>query len=91
MQLKSSESVYEARLQAIAFDPAFDPNVLILKGRQNNSLINKPDEIRTATAQVIESARRFCLAVQVLVLGPSAPQPLVAEVHTAQPVLGTHS
>jgi lysophospholipase L1-like esterase len=70
---------YEVRLREIAEDPRFVPNVLILQGGQNDALITSPDEIQTATAQTIEAARRFWPGVQVIVLGPSAPQPLAEE------------
>ena len=70
---------YEVRLQAIAEDPAFVPNLLILQGGQNDSLITDPEEIKTATAQTIEAARRLWPGVQVVVLGPTAPQPFAGE------------
>lgn len=74
---------YEVRLQTIAEDPSFVPNLLILQGGQNDSLISNPEEIKTATAQTIESARRFWPGVQVVVLGPSAPQPFAEELTAA--------
>jgi acyl-CoA thioesterase-1 len=74
---------YEVRLQQIAANPAFVPNVLILQGGQNDSRINNPDEIEAATAQTIESARKFWPGVQIVVLGPSAPQPLAEELRGA--------
>lgn len=74
---------YEVRLQEIAANPAFVPNVLFLQGGQNDALINSPDEIQTATSQTIEEARRFWPGVQVVVLGPSAPQPLAEELRGA--------
>lgn len=74
---------YEVRLQEIFEDPTFVPNVLILQGGQNDSLVNSPDEIQTATARTIEAARRFWPGVQVLVLGPSAPQPFAEELQGA--------
>lgn len=70
---------YGVRLQKIADDPTFIPNVLILQGGQNDSLIGNPDEIQSATAATIESARKFWPGVQVVVLGPSAPQPFAEE------------
>ncbi|MET3175539.1 UNVERIFIED_ORG: acyl-CoA thioesterase-1 [Arthrobacter sp. UYCu721] len=70
---------YGVRLRKIAANPAFVPNVLILQGGQNDALITSPDEIQTATAQTIEAARRLWPGVQVVVLGPSAPQPLAEE------------
>ncbi|MET3164387.1 UNVERIFIED_ORG: lysophospholipase L1-like esterase [Arthrobacter sp. UYEF10] len=70
---------YEVRLREIAANPSFVPNVLILQGGQNDALITSPDEIRTATARTIETARRLWPGVQVIVLGPSAPQPLAEE------------
>ncbi|MCQ6271149.1 SGNH/GDSL hydrolase family protein [Pseudarthrobacter sp. R1] len=70
---------YEVRLQEIAADPAFVPNVLILQGGQNDSRIPNLEEVTAATAQTIEAARRFWPGVQVVVLGPSAPQPLAEE------------
>ncbi|WP_242633211.1 SGNH/GDSL hydrolase family protein [Arthrobacter sp. S39] len=70
---------YEARLQTIAEDPAFVPNLLILQGGQNDSLIADPEEIKAATAQTIEAARRLWPGVQVVVLGPTAPQPFAGE------------
>jgi acyl-CoA thioesterase-1 len=74
---------YEVRLRAIAADPRFVPNVLILQGGQNDALITSPDEIQTATAQTIEAARKLWPGVQVIVLGPSAPQPLAKELQGA--------
>ncbi len=74
---------YEVRLQEIAANPAFIPNVLILQGGQNDARITNPAEIEAATAQTIESARRFWPGVQVVVLGPSAPQPLAEELRSA--------
>ncbi|RDV08091.1 SGNH/GDSL hydrolase family protein [Arthrobacter sp. RT-1] len=70
---------YEVRLQEIAANPAFVPNVLILQGGQNDSQIANTEEVTAATAQTIEAARRFWPGVQVVVLGPSAPQPLAEE------------
>lgn len=74
---------YEVRLQTIAEDPSFVPNLLILQGGQNDSLISNPEEIQRATAQTIESARRFWPGVQVVVLGPSAPRPFAEELAAA--------
>ncbi|WP_236557589.1 SGNH/GDSL hydrolase family protein [Arthrobacter sp. 9AX] len=73
---------YETRLREIAADPAFVPNVLILQGGQNDSAIASLEEVRAATAQTIEAARRFWPGVQVVVLGPSAPQPLAEELRS---------
>jgi lysophospholipase L1-like esterase len=70
---------YEIRLREIAANPAFVPNVLILQGGQNDSQIANTEEVTAATAQTIEAARRFWPGVQVVVLGPSAPQPLAEE------------
>jgi acyl-CoA thioesterase I len=70
---------YEVRLQDTAANPAFVPNVLILQGGQNDSRIPNPEEVEAATAQTIEAARRFWPGVQVVVLGPSAPQPVAEE------------
>lgn len=67
---------YEVRLREFAADPRFVPNVLILQGGQNDALITSPEEIQTATAHTIEAARRFWPGIQVIVLGPTAPQPL---------------
>ncbi|WP_285249821.1 SGNH/GDSL hydrolase family protein [Pseudarthrobacter sp. fls2-241-R2A-168] len=67
---------YEVRLRNIAANPAFVPNVLILQGGQNDSQIANPDEVKAAATQTIEAARRFWPGIQVVVLGPSAPQPL---------------
>lgn len=74
---------YEVRLQATAQDPAFVPNVLILQGGQNDAQITSPDEIKTATSQTIEAARRFWPGIQVVVMGPSAPLPLAEELTAA--------
>ncbi|WP_083510435.1 SGNH/GDSL hydrolase family protein [Pseudarthrobacter sulfonivorans] len=74
---------YEVRLQEIAANPTFVPNVLILQGGQNDALITSPDEIQTATAQTIEAARTLWPGVQVVVLGPSAPHPLAEELQGA--------
>lgn len=70
---------YETRLRDIAANPAFVPNVLILQGGQNDSQVPNTEEVTAATAQTIEAARRFWPGVQVVVLGPSAPQPLAEE------------
>lgn len=70
---------YEVRLRDIAANPAFVPNILILQGGQNDSQIPNLDEVEAATAQTIEAARRFWPGVQVVVLGPSAPQPFAEE------------
>ncbi|WP_261619919.1 SGNH/GDSL hydrolase family protein [Pseudarthrobacter equi] len=71
---------YEVRLRQTAADnPAFVPNLLILQGGQNDAQITDAGEITDATRQTIEAARRFWPGVQVVVLGPSAPQPLGEE------------
>ncbi len=70
---------YELRLQQIAATPSFVPNVLILQGGQNDAQIPNPEEVKAATTQTILAARRFWPGVQVVVLGPSAPQPLAEE------------
>lgn len=74
---------YEVRLRDIAADPAFVPNLLILQGGQNDSLVPDIDEVEAATAQTIEAARRLWPGVQVVVLGPSAPQPAAEELRGA--------
>ncbi|MHA7299613.1 SGNH/GDSL hydrolase family protein [Pseudarthrobacter sp. MDT1-22] len=74
---------YEVRLREIAADPRFVPNVLILQGGQNDALITRTDEIQTATAQTIEAARKLWPGVQVIVLGPSAPQPFAEKLQGA--------
>lgn len=74
---------YEVRLREIAANPAFVPNMLILQGGQNDALVPDPDEVEAATAQTIEAARRFWPGVQVVVLGPSAPQPVAEELRGA--------
>ncbi|WP_258061890.1 SGNH/GDSL hydrolase family protein [Arthrobacter sp. ZGTC412] len=74
---------YEVRLREIAANPAFVPNVLFLQGGQNDALIPNSDEVEAATAQTIEAARRFWPGVQVVVLGPSAPQPVAEELRGA--------
>lgn len=68
-------SEYETRLRKIAANPAFVPNVLVLQGGQNDAQVSDPHEVRVATTQTIEAARRFWPGVQVVVMGPSAPQP----------------
>lgn len=70
---------YEVRLRKLADNTAFVPNVLVLQGGQNDSSVTNPDEVEAATAQTIEAARRFWPGVQVVVFGPSAPQPLAEE------------
>lgn len=70
---------YETRLRKIAANPALVPNVLVLQGGQNDAQLGDPDEVRVATTQTIEAARRFWPGVQVVVMGPSAPQPLAEE------------
>lgn len=74
---------FEVRLREISRDLRFVPNLLILQGGQNDAQLNNPDELKTATAQTIEAARRFWPGVQVVVLGPSAPQPLAEELRGA--------
>lgn len=74
---------YEVRLREIAADPRFVPNVLILQGGQNDALNTSPDKIQTATAKTIEASRTFWPGVQVIVLGPSAPQPLAEKLQDA--------
>ncbi|UEL27758.1 SGNH/GDSL hydrolase family protein [Pseudarthrobacter sp. L1SW] len=70
---------YEVRLRRIAGNPAFVPNVLVLQGGQNDSQSPDVKEVEAATTQTIEAARRFWPGIQVVVLGPSAPQPLAEE------------
>lgn len=68
---------YGVRLRGIAAtNPAFVPNLLILQGGQNDALSNNPAAIQSATTETIELARTLWPGVQVVVLGPSAPQPL---------------
>jgi acyl-CoA thioesterase-1 len=74
---------YEVRLQEIATSQTFVPNVLILQGGQNDSLIKNPAEIESATARTIELARRLWPGVQVAVLGPLAPEPVTEELRRA--------
>ncbi|TNB70485.1 SGNH/GDSL hydrolase family protein [Arthrobacter sp. BB-1] len=70
---------YEVRLRRIAGNPALVPNVLVLQGGQNDSQSSDVKEVEAATTQTIEAARRFWPGIQVVVLGPSAPQPLAEE------------
>lgn len=70
---------YEFRLQEISRNPAFVPNVLILQGGHNDALLNNPDEVTAATTRTVDTARRLWPGVQVVVLGPSAPQPAAQE------------
>lgn len=74
---------YEVRLRKISQDTRFVPNLLILQGGQNDSQLTNPDELKTATAQTIEAARRFWPGIQVVVVGPSAPQPHAEELRDA--------
>lgn len=74
---------FSDRMQKIADNPNFVPNVLILQGGNNESLISSPDEIESATALTIESTRKLWPGVQVVVFGPSAPQPLSKELRAA--------
>lgn len=76
-------SEYEVRLQEISEDPSFVPNVLILQAGQNDSLVNNPGDIESATARTIESARQLWPGVEVVVLGPLAPQPFAQELIAA--------
>ncbi|MFE8884466.1 SGNH/GDSL hydrolase family protein [Pseudarthrobacter enclensis] len=70
---------YEVRLrQTAAANPAFVPNLLILQGGQNDAQADAA-EVTAATRQTIEAARRFWPGVQVVVMGPSAPQPLAGD------------
>ncbi|KSU78722.1 Lysophospholipase L1 [Pseudarthrobacter enclensis] len=70
---------YEVRLrQTAAANPAFMPNLLILQGGQNDAQADS-GEVTAATRQTIEAARRFWPGVQVVVMGPSAPQPLAGD------------
>lgn len=70
---------YVVRLKEVADDNSFVPNILILQGGQNDSLTNNMEAVETATAQTIQSARKFWPGIQVLVLGPSAPMPLAED------------
>lgn len=75
---------YAVRLQEIAAtDPAFVPNLLILQGGQNDAVANDPAALETATTETIEAARTLWPGVQVVVLGPSAPQPLAEQLRDA--------
>ncbi len=75
---------YSVRLQEIAAtDPAFVPNLLILQGGQNDAVANDPAALETATTETIEAARTLWPGVQVVVLGPSAPQPLAEQLRDA--------
>ncbi|MDR6413327.1 SGNH/GDSL hydrolase family protein [Pseudarthrobacter sulfonivorans] len=74
---------YEVRLQAAAQDPSFVPNILILQGGQNDAAITDPAEVKIATAETIEAARRFWPGIQVVVMGPSAPLPFAGDLSAA--------
>ncbi|PTT59604.1 SGNH/GDSL hydrolase family protein, partial [Arthrobacter sp. HMWF013] len=75
---------YGVRLQEIAAtEPAFVPNLLILQGGQNDAVANDPAAVEAATTETIETARTLWPGVQVVVLGPSAPQPLAEQLRDA--------
>lgn len=72
---------YSVRLEELAAGD-FDPNLLILQGGQNDSRLDD-SEITAAVTATIEQARELWPGVQVVVMGPSAPQPLASNLRNA--------
>jgi lysophospholipase L1-like esterase len=70
---------FSVRLKEAAADRSFTPNVLILQGGQNDSLLNDSDAVQAAVKQTIGTARQLWPGIQVVVLGPSAPLPMAAD------------
>lgn len=67
---------YSVRLRAIAAEQTITPDVLILQGGQNDSLLRDDQEVSKAVTSTVDEARNLWPNLQVLVMGPSAPEPL---------------
>lgn len=70
---------YAVRLEEAAADGSFAPNVVILQGGQNDSLAKNDAAVTAAVKGTVDKARKLWPGAQVVVLGPSAPLPLAAD------------
>lgn len=66
---------YGARVAAHAANPDMKPQLVILQGGQNDHRA-KPDELKTAVANTIAAVKAAWPDASILVVGPTAPQPL---------------
>lgn len=69
---------FSVRLQSIAAEQTFTPDVLVLQGGQNDVLLRDDARVTAAVAATVSEARELWPGIKVVIMGPSAPEPLAS-------------
>lgn len=69
---------FSVRLQDIADQKIIVPDVIILQGGQNDALLRNDAQVTDAVVATVAQAKKLWPDVQVLIMGPTAPEPLAA-------------
>lgn len=70
---------YSVRMREAKAARSFTPDLVVLQGGQNDSLAQNPVAVQAAVKQTVDTARQLWPGIQVVILGPSAPLPLAAD------------
>ncbi|MBT2594691.1 SGNH/GDSL hydrolase family protein [Arthrobacter sp. ISL-72] len=74
---------YSVRLREIADAQTITPDVLVLQGGQNDTLLKNNPEVTKAVTSTVSEAKKLWPNVQIVIMGPSAPEPLAATISGA--------
>lgn len=69
---------FSVRLQAIAAEQTFKPDVLVLQGGQNDAFLQDDPEVTKAVVSTVTEARRLWPGIQIIIMGPCTPEPLAS-------------
>ncbi|WP_209748198.1 MULTISPECIES: SGNH/GDSL hydrolase family protein [Micrococcaceae] len=69
---------FSARLQLIAAERQYTPDVLILQGGQNDALLGDDAAVTKAVTSTVTQAKELWPGIQIVIMGPTAPEPLAA-------------
>lgn len=69
---------FSVRIRAIASEQTFKPDALILQGGQNDINIGDDPAVTEAVVSTVSEAREVWPGIQIIIMGPSAPEPLAS-------------
>lgn len=69
---------FSVRLREIADEKTITPDVLVIQGGQSDTLLKDDAAVTKAVVSTVTEARKLWPGVQVVVMGPSAPEPLAS-------------
>lgn len=69
---------FSVRLRSIAAEQTFTPDVLVLQGGQNDALLRDDARVTAAVAATVSEARDLWPGIEIVIMGPSAPEPLAS-------------